>query len=99
MQALDFQYTRVPVAALPCLGRMRQLQQLVLDVRQGGADTDEMLCAGLFATFQCCARLQAVAVVCARPHALQGLCEEVQRAVADSGRGEVLVVPVGIDED
>lgn len=97
-KALDFQFTYVPVAALPCLGHMRQLQQLKVDVRQGGEESAETLCSALFATCQCCTRLQAVEVVCARSDELRGLCGEVQRAVADSGRGQVQVVPVGFDD-
>ncbi len=81
------------LAVLPCLGRMRQLQRLTVDLRQGGAESVEALCAALFATCQCCKRLQVVEVMCDDPAALQGLCGEVQRAVASSGRGEVQVVP------
>ncbi len=91
-QSLDLRLSRVHVAALPCLGRMRQLSELRLDVRQGGVESKEALCAALFATCQCCTRLQVVEVVCIDPGELQGLCGEVQRALEDRGRGQVQVV-------
>ncbi len=79
------------LAALPCLGRMRQLQQLTVDLRRGGMESKEVLSAALFATCQCCTQLQVVEVVCDHPPALQDLCGEVQRALEHSGRGQVEV--------
>lgn len=80
------------MAALPCLGRMRQLQWLLVDLRQGGAESAEALCSALYATCLCCMRLDTVEVVGRDPGELQGLFVEVQWAVEDSGRGQVLVV-------
>ncbi len=92
VQSLDLRGSRVHVAGLPCLGSMRQLQRLTVDLRRGGAESVEEMCAALFATCLCCTRLQAVEVVCDNPAALQGMCGEVQRALEDSGRGQVQVV-------